>query len=253
MFRKTLQLILLIGVAPALAQSQTVDRSPAQVTRDSLTQILNRLEQTAASQGYSSGLRERARQEADLVRNRLQQGDFQVGDRIYLRVERQPELTDTFTVSPGPVLILPTIREVPLAGLLRAELESHLEQHLKRFLVNPVVDATTLMRLFIEGGVTSPGVYMLPSETVVTDALMRAGGMTREAKLSAVRVERGAARIWEGEPLQRAITEGKTLDQLSLRAGDRIIVPEGGRSRLASIQTIVATIVSLTLLATQIF
>jgi protein involved in polysaccharide export with SLBB domain len=254
MLRTLLQVSLFIAVLAPAAGAQAIDRTPVQVTRDSLVQLLSRLEQTASSKGYSGALRDRARQEAELVRTRLQQGDFQVGDRIYLKVERQPELTDTFTVAPGPSLVLPSIREVPLAGLLRSELEEHLEQHLKRFLVDPVVEATPLMRVWIEGAVGAPGVYLVPSETVVTDALMRAGGLTREAKISALRIERGETRIWEGEALQRAITQGYTLDQLSIRAGDRIVVGEGGRSRLASLQTIVAIVVSLTtLLITQVF
>jgi protein involved in polysaccharide export with SLBB domain len=254
MLRNAALLALLVVALPLAMNAQTIDRTPVHVTRDSLTQLLTRLEQTANSSGYSGALRDRARQEAELVRQRLQQGDFQVGDRIYLRVERQEELTDTFTVAPGPVLILPTIREVPLTGLLRSELKPHIEQHLKRFLVDPVVDATALMRVWIEGAVTQPGIYMLPAETVLTDALMRAGGLTRDAKMSAIRIERGEQRIWEGEPLQKAITQGHTLDQLNLKAGDRIVVATGGRSPLASVQAIVAVLVSVgSLIATLVF
>ena len=247
-------LLLLFSLLPSSVAAQTVDSPTVHVSRDSLTQLLSRLEQTASSRGYSSALRERAKREAQLIRTRLQQGDFQVGDRVYLKVERQPELTDTFTVAPGPVLVLPSIREISLAGLLRSELEQHVEQHLRRFLVNPVVDATALMRVWIEGAVSAPGVYLVPSETVLTDALMRAGGLTRDATIDGIRIERDGAPIWEGEALQRAITRGNTLDQLSIKAGDRIVVPDAGRGRLVNFQTIVALIVSVvTLLGTQVF
>lgn len=215
------------------------------LTRDSLNSLIARLEETANSSAYSGALRERARREAAMLRNRLAQGDFQVGDRIMLEVEGQTELTDTFTVAPGPSLILPTIREVSLAGLLRSELQSHLETQLRRFIVDPKVKATPLMRIWIQGGVNRPGVYLVPAEALVTDALMIAGGTTREARVTDIRIERDNARIWEGEALQRAITEGRTLDQLSLRAGDHIIVAEGRSGFFSRAGTVLMTLVPL--------
>src|ERR1043166_2314097 len=43
------------------------------------------------------------------IRERLENGDFNVGDRIALRVANVPSLTDTFTVRGGRVLELPDI------------------------------------------------------------------------------------------------------------------------------------------------
>jgi protein involved in polysaccharide export with SLBB domain len=245
--------LAMLGVPrPALGQGPVGGHG--QLSRDSLMQVVTRLEETANSNTYSEALRQRARREAELLRLRLQRGDFQTGDRIILAVERQPELSDTFAVAPGPNLILPNIREISLAGLLRAELEPYLQEQLKTFLVNPEVRATPLMRIWIEGGVTSPGVYLMPAHTLVTDALIQAGGTTREANVNAIRVERGDKRIWEGDALQRAITEGKTLDQLSLQAGDRIVVAERRGSGFQNISTMVMAIVPLiALVAAQVF
>jgi protein involved in polysaccharide export with SLBB domain len=156
-------------------------------------------------------------------------------------------------VTRGPAIILPTIREVPLKGLLRAELAPHIEAHLKRFLVNPVIEATALMRIWIDGSVNAPGVYMVPAEAVVTDVLMHAGGLGENAGITAIRIERGGERIWEGEALQRAITEGKTLDQLSLKAGDRIVVPRESSGGVGGLRTILLTASSIVLLLTQLF
>jgi polysaccharide biosynthesis/export protein len=218
----------LMLLLPLAVSAQGVDAG-GYVSRDSLVQLLKRSEETAASRAYSGALRDRARRESDLLRSRLENGDFQVGDRILLKVERQPELSDTFTVRQGPVLPLPEIREFPLTGLLRAELEPRLVEHLKAFLVDPRVEATPLMRVWIDGGVTTPGVYLVPSQSLVTDVLMQAGGTTREARLNSISIVRDNKVIWEGELLQKAITEGRTLDQLSMRAGDRIVVAEAGR------------------------
>jgi hypothetical protein len=65
----------------------------------------------------------------------------------------------------------------------------------------------------------------MPTERLVTDALMVAGGPSGNADLKEIKIERGDRPIWRGQPLQDAITEGRTLDQLSVRAGDRIVVP----------------------------
>jgi polysaccharide biosynthesis/export protein len=218
----------LMTMMPALAGAQGREAG-GYISRDSLAQLLKRSEETASSRAYSGALRDRARKEAELLRARLSNGDFQVGDRILLAVERQPELSDTFTVRQGPALPLPQLRELPLAGLLRAELEARLTQHLKTYIVDPKVQAIPLMRIWIDGGVNVPGVYLVPSQTLVTDALMRAGGTTRGAQPNAIVVLRDGKPIWEGEALQRAITEGRTLDELSLRAGDRIVVGEASQ------------------------
>ena len=229
MFARAVLYAGLLLAVPAAVHAQGADAG-GYIRRDSLEQLLKRSEETANSRAYSSALRDRARKEVELLRSRLQQGDFQVGDRILLAVERQPELSDTFTVRPGPVLSLPEVRDFPLTGLLRAELETKLEQHLKAFLVDPKVVATPLMRVWIDGGVNVPGVYLVPSQTLITDALMQAGGTVRGARTTTISVVRENKTIWEGEALQRAITEGRTLDQLSLRAGDRILVGEASRA-----------------------
>ncbi len=207
-------------------------------TRSELQGLLDRLEQAASSPGYSGDLRARAKYEAGLVRFRLEQGDFQVGDRVLLQVQGEEALSDTFAVKEGKYLDLPEVGQVTLAGVLRAELESHLTQELSRFLRDPVVRARSLLRLAVLGSVDAPGFYLLPSEVLLTDVLMLAGGPTGSAKLTAIRIERGDSRIWEGDPLQDAIIEGRTLDQLNLRAGDRIFVPSDGGGGLGWLRTV---------------
>ena len=197
-------------------------------TRKQLEELLDRLELASGSAAYDGDLRERARYEAALVRHRLQEGDFQVGDRILLRVDVEEALSDTFVVQEGRMLDLPEIGDVPLSGVLRAELEGHLTDYLARFLRDPVVRARSLVRLAVLGAVNRPGFYFLPSESLVDDALMTAGGPSTSANITDIRIERGEDPIWEGDPLQDAIVEGRTIDQLNLLAGDRILIPDSG-------------------------
>jgi len=213
---------------PGAAQTYGRPGSPAiglQLSRDTLQKLLGSYEATAKSPLYSRQLKERARQEAELIRDRLETGDIQVGDKIYLLVERQTELSDTFNVLSGRKIVLPEIGDVPLQGVLRSELEQHLHQHLSKFLVNPTVQARSLVRLELVGTIGRPGFYTLPSDMPLSDVIMEAGGPGQNAGLDRMSILRRNERIWEGESLRTAMVEGRTIDQLSLRAGDAINVP----------------------------
>ncbi len=152
---------------------------------------------------------------------------FQVGDRILLLVDGDSTLTDTFTVVAGPAIELPVIGTVSLAGVARSGIEDHMRRQLARYLKDPVVHARALIRLSILGAVTRPGFYAVPTDLVLADALMVAGGPTQDARVEKLRVQRGADRLWSGAKLQAAIARGATLEDLGLRAGDRIDVPRG--------------------------
>src|SRR5881396_1696381 len=150
---------------------------------------------------------------------------FQAGDRILLHVEGDSALTDTFTVVAGPALRLPDIGEISLAGVRRTDLEAHLTQQLRRYIKDPVVQARALIRVSVVGEVTRPGFYAVPVDLVLPDALMLAGGATQLARVDRLLILRGSAPLWGGTDLQAAIARGATLDELGIRAGDRIQVP----------------------------
>ena len=111
-----------------------------------------------------------------------QRADFLVpGDRILLYVTGEPQLSDTFTVTPGPAIDLPTFGTVPLAGVRRDNVTPHLTAFLGRYIRDPQVRAQVLLRIGIAGEVTRPGFYAMPSTAVLEDLIMAAGGMTRDA------------------------------------------------------------------------
>lgn len=161
---------------------------------------------------------------------------FQVGDRILLRVEGDSVLTDTFTVIAGPALRLPVVGDVALTGVRRADLETYLTRELSRYLKDPVVRARALIRLSVLGEVARPGFYAVPADLVLADALMAAGGPTKDARVEKLRIDRGGGRLWSGARLQAAIARGATVDEMGLRAGDRITVPGRGRDAESTVR-----------------
>jgi len=170
---------------------------------------------------------------------------FQVGDQISLQVEGDTALSHTFTVGAGPALTLPVIGAIPLAGVQRAVVETYLTQQLGRYVKSPVVHAKALVRLSILGEVERPGFYAVPADAVMGDALMVAGGPTRDAKVGDWRVERNGERVWAGDALRQAIAQGMTIDQMNLHTGDQILVPREVRKDAETTWRIIGILVTL--------
>lgn len=180
---------------------------------------------------------------------------FQPGDRILLHVEGDSALSDTFTVVTGPAIRLPEIGEISLANVARSDVEPHLARELGRYIKHLTVEARALIRISLMGEVERPGFYAVSIDLVLPDALMLAGGATQDARLDRLSVMRGNSALLDENRLQAAIARGATLDELGLRAGDRIQVPRRERDpeskwRIAGIVvTGVATVVGLVALS----
>lgn len=201
------------------------DAERVQMTRSGLEDLLERLEEAATSSAYSRDLRRQAEAEAEIVRHRLEEGDFRAGDRVELYVRGEDELTDTFNVFSGRVLDLPMIGEVPLEGILRSELEEYLTEVIGQYIREPVVRAESLLRISVTGSVSDPGFYVVYADDLIDDVLMQAGGPDQDADLESMEITRGSRTVWPEGAVEEAVIQGRTVDQLNLRAGDRIHVP----------------------------
>ncbi len=203
-------------------------RAPG-LTRQQLEQALARFDAAALSPAYSDALRARARADADSARIRLRDGDLRVGDRILLSVEGPQVLPpNTLVVSTGPQLVMPQLGTVPLAGVLRSEAEALVSRAVDRVYRGAVVHVRLLTRVAVIGGVARPGFYPLSDEALIADAITAAGGPAPDAQLLDVYVERGRDRLWQPDSLQAAMRDGRTIAQLGLQDGDRIVIPRPG-------------------------
>lgn len=223
--------ILSLGIlVPGFLSAQVPpgwDGSAFQVTRADLEELLARYESVLDSPGYSEALKEDAAESAELIRARLEEGDFRVGDRVVVRLEgsRAGVIPDTLLVEEGPTLDIPNMGEVSLRGVLRSELQEYLTRELGRFVRDPTLTAQSLIRLSVQGSVGTPGFYMFPSEMLLSDVLMVAGGPSQQADMEDLSVRRGNRTLMDPTEVQNALDEGRSLDQLGLRAGDEITVP----------------------------
>jgi len=225
------------------------------MSRGDLTALIARLDGAIRSPAYSEGLKARAQAQAAEVRSRLETGDFQVGDQILLVVQGETALTDTFTVGQGNELLLPLVGPIALRGVLHAELESHVTAQLARRIREPRVQARPMVRIAIDGAVARPGFYSVPVGALLGDALMVAGGLAPTARGEEARLERGEQQVLGAGAFRQAVTMGRTLDQLDVRAGDRIVVPArgGGPGGIGGTESAVRTLSLLISLPLTVF
>jgi protein involved in polysaccharide export with SLBB domain len=220
----TAVLMAVLATQPAAGQTeQVVSPGGLQMTRAQLEEQARAAEQLAVTGGERT--RQQAMTQAALLRQRLAEGDLQVGDRIALYVAGYPQMSDTFTVAMGRVLVLPEAGEIPLHGVLRSELQAHLTTQIGRVLREPTVRVQPLIRLDIRGAVGRPGYYTMAADMLLSDVIMAAGGPAPGAGLDNLKIIRGTSTLWSGDQTRSAMIEGLTLDQLNVRAGDRIDVP----------------------------
>ncbi|HKV75078.1 MAG TPA: polysaccharide biosynthesis/export family protein, partial [Gemmatimonadales bacterium] len=180
--------------------------------------------------------------EAVALRNRLDQGDFQVGDRVVIHVRGDTALSDTFTVTPKRSLELPNIGEVSLAGVLRSELEDHLRETISRYVRQLDLKAESLVRLSILGQIGRPGVYNVSSAALLGDVFSAGGGLTPTSDVGRSLVNRGGVVFLTSKRLEAAITEGRTIDQLNLHSGDELLVAEKKRGEFANTIIIIGAV-----------
>lgn len=225
------------GMAGAQSSSGT---RPNFETRAELETELQRLE---AGNQQSEGA---------LIRERLQNGDFQEGDRIAIIVKGGGGFQDTLLVRSGRRLQLPSVPDLALEGVLRSELVGRVSAHLKQYLRDPEVQATPLVRVGVLGRVANPGYYHTAADIPLSDVLMAAGGPTSEADVNKISVRRGATIILDEQKTRMALTEGRSLDQMHLRAGDEITVGQQRRINWGVIIPVVSGLLTVVLAVAQL-
>jgi protein involved in polysaccharide export with SLBB domain len=185
--------------------------------------------------------------EARLVEARLRDGDFQVGDRIWLRVLEDTALTDTFPLRAGKVLQLPMLPEISLEGVLRSEVQTYLTEKIGQYVRNPTVEAVPLLRVAILGGVTQPGYYNVPADIILSDALMLAGGPSGLVRMEKSKVMRLGVEIHDADAVETALNQGVTLDRMSLVGGDAIEIGEDKIGRTESVLRTIGLLLAIPL------
>ncbi len=220
-------------------------------TRQWLDSVATATERSAAT--AKGERREELLAEAKALRERLTVGDFYPGDRFVLELYGGEEpYRDTVAVRAGQELLVGRYPAFSLKGVLRSELDSALTVQARRYLTQPVVRTTPLVRLLVTGAVPRPGFHTIRGDASVTDVVTLAGGLAPNAMLRKSELRRANERVADADSIAVVLQTGMTIDQADLRAGDELRIGEKKQTNYMSwlwgVSLLIGTITTITAL-----
>lgn len=166
---------------------------------------------------------------------------LQPGDTIAISVFQDSKLDRQMIIGPTGMISFPLAGQVRAGGLSPVELANQLKQRLKDKYTSDLDITVSLVslgreneeikpRFFVTGEVRTPGSFPLRTSTTVMQGISLAGGLGIFAAKQRIQIRRkvnGSDAIFVFNYL--AFESGTNLlDNIELRAGDVIIVPERG-------------------------
>lgn len=175
----------------------------------------------------------------------VQPGQFHVGDRIALLIEGPSALLDTVVVRDGLVIRLPNMDDISLKGVRRSDTQAYLTQQIRKYVKDAVVHATPLIQIAVLGEVARPGYYSVPSDLVLTQVVMQAGGPSQNSDVNKSVIRRDGKEVLDKQAVARALAGGETLDQLQIEPGDQLVVGEKSTTSFTTVLQIVGAVVGI--------
>jgi len=151
------------------------------------------------------------------------------GDVIDISVLNEPTVSGGFIVDPDGKIALPLVGPLSVSGLTLDQVTQKVTEALKTYLRDPRVTVALksgAQNNFVSllGQVDKPGSYKMERGWTLADLIAAAGGTTSKAALTQAFVLRKNQTI--PVDLDALIIQGKPEANLSLEAGDVVIVPE---------------------------
>jgi protein involved in polysaccharide export with SLBB domain len=176
----------------------------------------------------------------------------QPGDLIRIAVWREPELSGEVFVQNDGTATFPALGRLPVAGMTADSLNAMLLERFRARIVGTPVDATLVRPLPVIGSVRSPGVYQVDPTSTAIQVIARAGGTMGSERLPRIQLLRA-----DGSSLD--LTGEVSLGRVDIRNGDALFVQDQSWfvrnqrqiTAAAAVSTIVASIVTVTLLLTR--
>lgn len=142
------------------------------------------------------------------------------GDRVRLKVWREPDLSGEFAVDEDGVVVLPKIGPVEVHSLSTDSLRTLLVARYSSSLRNPAVEVTVLRRVNVLGAVRNPGLYHVDLTTTVADVLAMAGGVSSDGNQNRIELVRAGQR----QPVR--LTQQSRLADSPILSGDQLFVAQ---------------------------
>jgi protein involved in polysaccharide export with SLBB domain len=142
------------------------------------------------------------------------------GDKVQLKIWREPDLSGEFLVDQDGIVVLPHIGRLEVGRLSTDSLRALLISRLSESLRDPAVEVTVLRRVAVLGSVRNPGLYYVDPTITVAGVLALAGGVSPDGNQKRLELRRG------GERLQVQLNEQSSLADSPVQPGDQLWVPE---------------------------
>ncbi|MGZ8457394.1 MAG: polysaccharide biosynthesis/export family protein [Gemmatirosa sp.] len=145
-------------------------------------------------------------------------GGVAPGDRLILRVWREPSWSDSIVVSTNGMIVLPRVGSFRAEGLTPIALTDSIRARLAVYLREPVIDLVVLRRVAVLGSVKKPGVYFVDPVTTLREVVAQAAGADEEGDLNRIEVVR------DGERRRMGKWNDVAESTAPIRSGDQVIV-----------------------------
>ena len=145
---------------------------------------------------------------------------LQPGDKVRLKVWREPDLSGDFAVDENGAAVFPHVGRLEVGRISTDSLQSLLVSRYTGSLRDPAVEVTVLRRVSVLGSVRSPGLFYVDPTITVADVLALAGGATPDGNQKRIELVRG------GERLKVQLTQASSLAESLIQPGDQLWVPE---------------------------
>lgn len=142
------------------------------------------------------------------------------GDRIRVRIWREPDLSGEFALPPDGVVDFPRIGRIPVGQLSIDSLRALLTARYAEELRDPAIEVTPLRRVRVFGAVRNPGYYYADPTITVSGAVLLAGGATADGNDKRIDLLRNGAQI------HLAKAGGAFREDPAVQSGDEVTVPE---------------------------
>lgn len=156
------------------------------------------------------------------------------GDVLNVEVVGRKDLSAQYTVGQDGVLFMPLTGGITAEGKTAPQLAAELARRLSLYdrditQVNVSVAEFKSRKIFVMGGVVTPGKYSFAQQPTIWDAISEAGGPSDDAQLQAVEVIPGDPTTGATHTVDvaAAIREGRVQSLERLKPGDTVRVPKG--------------------------
>lgn len=142
------------------------------------------------------------------------------GDRVQLRIWREPDLSGDFAVGEGGIVVFPKIGPLNVTSMSVDSLTKTLTTRYSMSLRNPAVEVTVLRRINVFGAVRTPGFLYADPTVTINGAVALAGGVTTDGDQQRIELLRA------GQAIPISIGADRGLADSPVQSGDNIRVPE---------------------------